>query len=154
MNQHMPAPYTDFIAILVRIIGVVVLIVGLVVGIKVIMEAWNLYEKPENIERFAKAIEQGSNLDQLLKSVTDDKTSAKAPVQVDGENMPTEQPQANEPLRLTYFIAWGLVIVLLMVIGGLASSAIRTGGQLALYDLQVKRLARQMIKEARQAQSE
>jgi hypothetical protein len=36
-----------------------------------------------------------------------------------------------------------------MVIGGLASSAIRTGGQLALYDLQVKRFARQLIEEAR-----
>jgi hypothetical protein len=36
-----------------------------------------------------------------------------------------------------------------MVIGSLASSAIRTGGQLALYDLQVKHFARQLIAEAR-----
>jgi hypothetical protein len=36
-----------------------------------------------------------------------------------------------------------------MVIGGLASSAIRTDGQLALYDLQAKRFARQLIEEAR-----
>jgi hypothetical protein len=36
-----------------------------------------------------------------------------------------------------------------MVIGGLAPSAIRTGGQLPLYDLQVKRFARQLIEKAR-----
>ena len=38
-----------------------------------------------------------------------------------------------------------------MVIGGLASSAIRTGGQLALYDLQVKRFANELIKQVQNA---
>lgn len=40
-----------------------------------------------------------------------------------------------------------------MVIGGLASSAIKTGGQLALYDLQVKRFAQQLLDEARKDHS-
>ncbi|PCH64700.1 MAG: hypothetical protein COC04_03320, partial [Gammaproteobacteria bacterium] len=52
-----------------------------------------------------------------------------------------------QSLRVSYFLAWIIAILLLMVIGGLASSAIRTGGQLALYDLQVKRFANELIKQ-------
>jgi hypothetical protein len=39
------------------------------------------------------------------------------------------------------------------VIGGLAMSAIKTGGQLALYDLQVKRFAREVLNEAKKTKN-
>jgi uncharacterized protein (DUF697 family) len=48
---------------------------------------------------------------------------------------------------VTYFLAWGIVVILLMVIGSLATAVIRTGSQLALYALQVKRFANQLLKE-------
>ena len=138
---------TDFLSILVRLLGLVMLLIGLFVGIKVIFQAWELYKEPQNIERFADAIEQGSHLDAMLAKFTP------RPKANDTETV-TQQPlqkaeTSTESLRLTYFLAWIIAVLLLMVIGGLASSAIRTGGQLALYDLQVKRFARQLIEEAR-----
>ncbi|MGH6636283.1 MAG: hypothetical protein ACRED0_09190, partial [Gammaproteobacteria bacterium] len=44
--------------------------------------------------------------------------------------------------KLSYFAAWGIVIMLLLLIGRLAMIAIKTGGELALYDRHVKHLAR------------
>ncbi len=138
---------TDLLSIVVRLLGLVMLLIGLFIGVKVIFEAWDLYKEPQNIERFADAIEQGSHLDVMLAKFT-------AGAKVDNNESLTQQPAQKvetnkESLRLTYFLAWIIAILLLMVVGGLASSAIKTGGQLALYDLQVKRFARQLIAEAR-----
>ena len=138
---------TDFLSIVVRLLGLVMLLIGLFVGIKVIFQAWDLYKQPQNIERFADAIEQGSHLDIMLAKFTSQ------PKANDSESITQQSVQkaetSTESLRLTYFLAWIIAVLLLMVIGGLASSAIRTGGQLALYDLQFKRFARQLIEEAR-----
>lgn len=140
---------TDFLSIIVRCLGLVMLLIGLFIGIKVIFEAWNLYKEPQNIERFADAIEQGSHLDVMLAKFTPQpKAKADSNEAIPQQTTPPLETQ-TESLRLTYFLAWIVAILLLMVVGGLASSAIRTGGQLALYDLQVKRFARQLIIEAR-----
>jgi hypothetical protein len=61
---------TDFLSIVVRLLGMVMLLIGLFVGIKVIFQAWDLYKEPQNIERFADAIEQGSDLDVMLGKFT------------------------------------------------------------------------------------
>jgi hypothetical protein len=135
---------TDVLSIIVRILGLVILLVGLYIGIKVILEAWHLYEEPQRIERFADAIEHGSNLDAALSAIT---TGKAIPKQLGAEE--NTVLKESEPLKVTYFLAWGIVVVLLMVIGSLASAAIRTGGQLALYDLQVKRFTNQLLKEAK-----
>lgn len=136
---------TELITIIVRLIGMAVLLVGLYVGIKVVLEAWHLYEEPQRIERFAKAIEQGSQLDSLIASLADRSTEDKV-----GDTIKQEPiNNTNKPkIRLTYFLAWGIAMILLMVIGSLASTAIKTGGQLALYDLQVKQLAKQLRKQS------
>ena len=138
---------TDILAIIVRSLGLILLLVGLFIGIKVTLEAWHLYEQPERIERFAEAIEKGSNLDALIASVAErNKIATQQPRAVSPTN---NASPANKPsLRISYFLAWGVVVVLLMVIGSLAATAIRTGGQLALYDLQVKQFANQLIKQA------
>lgn len=152
---------SDFMSIVVRLMGLAILVVGLFVGIKVIFEAWDLYEQPERIERFADAIEKGSNLDSLLASLSPKLAPAPAPApkpvdQLDGDEAETEvttvtpaPQQAPEPLRVTYFLAWFIAIFLLMIIGSLATRAIKTGGELALYDLQVKRFANLLMKEVR-----
>ncbi|RKZ80342.1 MAG: hypothetical protein DRQ35_02480 [Gammaproteobacteria bacterium] len=137
---------TDFLSIVVRLLGLLMLIIGLYVGIKVIFEAWNLYDEPQRIERFADAIEQGSHLDSLLSSFTEKETSN------DANDVQAWQPKherQKESIRVTYFLAWFIAIILLMVVGSLASSAIKTGGQLALYDLQVKRFANLLMEEVR-----
>lgn len=154
-NSH--SIYTEILTFIVRVLGLVMLLVGLYIGIKVILEAWHLYEQPQRIERFATAIEQGSHIDSLLASLAE---PAPKPTSNETEVGPQDiattsmSPEPTKPdIRMTYFLAWAVVILLLMVIGGLASSAIKTGGQLALYDLQVKRFAQQLIKEARKDQS-
>jgi disulfide bond formation protein DsbB len=141
---------TDLLSIIVRLFGLALLVIGLYIGIKVIFEAWHLYEQPQRIERFADAIEHGSNLDALLASVTTGK-SASLPDQ-SGPATATKAKKTTPQLKITYFLAWGIVVVLLMVIGSLASTAIKTGGQLALYDLQVKQIARQLLTDAKKAE--
>lgn len=141
---------TDLLSIVVRLFGLTLLVIGLYIGIKVIFEAWHLYEEPQRIERFADAIEQGSNLDALLASITTNK-----PASLSNQSNTVTQSKANKvtpQLKMTYFLAWGIVVVLLMVIGSLASTAIKTGGQLALYDLQVKQIARQLLTDAKKAE--
>jgi disulfide bond formation protein DsbB len=140
---------TDFLSIVVRLLGLVMLLIGLFIGIKVIFEAWDLYKNPQNIERFADAIEQGSHLDVMLAKFTSQPKAKTDNNETTNQQVSPQAETSAESLRLTYFLAWIVAILLLMVVGGLASSAIRTGGQLALYDLQVKRFARQLITEAR-----
>ena len=143
-QQQQPSQTTEILAVIARLLGMVMLIIGLFIGIKVIFEAWSLYDEPQRIERFAEAIDHGSNLDKLLSSLQKQTVSAEqAPNQINAT--PSRPEQAS--LRLSYFLAWIISLLLLMVIGGLAASAIRTGGQLALYDLQVKRLANELIKQ-------
>ncbi|OUR71215.1 hypothetical protein A9Q78_10455 [Methylophaga sp. 41_12_T18] len=145
MNQQQNSSQTtEVLAIIARLLGMVMLIIGLVIGIKVIFEAWNLYDEPQRIERFAEAIDEGSNLDKLLSSLQK-QTASTEPTSNEISATPSRPEQAS--LRLSYFLAWIIALLLLMVIGGLAASAIRTGGQLALYDLQVKRLANELIKQ-------
>ena len=132
------------LGILVRVVGLVVLFVGLWVGVKVILEAWALYEQPQRIVRFADDIQKHSNLDGVIGSLgtveSGDGSSAT------GGN---KAQDAGNGLRLSYFAAWFIALLLIFVIGSLAMSAITTGGQLALYDLQLKRYSRSVIKEVR-----
>ena len=145
---------TDFLSILVRSLGLIMLIVGLYVGIKVIFAAWELYDEPQKIERFADSIDHGSNLDSTISSLTAGALSTSTSSTSSAETPRAEVAQADDSLRVSYFLAWFLAVLLLMIISGLAMSAIRTGGQLALYDLEVKRFARQLMEEARKKDSD
>ena len=136
---------TDFLSIIVRSLGLVMLIIGLYVGIKVIFEAWNLYDEPQRIERLADAIDHGSHLDSAISSITSSALNTGSTENADR----SATSNSADTLRVSYFLAWFLAVLLLLIISGLAMSAIRTGGQLALYDLEVKRFARQLIEEAR-----
>jgi len=125
----------------VRAVGMVVLFVGLWVGVKVILEAWALYEQPQRIVRFADDIQKHSNIDGVIGPLGVVEAGEKA-------------KGAGTGLRLSYFAAWFIALLLIFVIGSLAMSAITTGGQLALYDLQLKRYSRSVIKEVRRLRDE
>ena len=161
----------DFFAFIVRAIGLVVLILGLWLALEVLHEAWQLYHEPTRIERFAEAIEAGSNIDRSI-----------APLQMNdagGENKATNQTEtstdlnaygqpsdgaqaqtestATEPqyrLRLSYYIAWVIALMLLLVLARIALSAMRTGGELVLYETQMKRFARELVKESLQERND
>lgn len=116
-----------FIGLIVRLIGVALLCVGIAVALKVIAEAFQLYNQPQTIERFAQAVEQGSNLDAVFAPL------AREP------DAPARGSAATPPLRLSYFAAWVVVLFLLLVVSGIAMSVIAVGGRLALGDLSWKR---------------
>lgn len=122
------------LSVAVRLVGIAVLFIGVWAGVKVIVEAWSLYEQPARIEQFAQAIDAGSNLDKMFASATKDQGSE-------------GQSAIAQGLKLSYFAAWFIALLLLMVVGSLAMSAITTGGRLALYDTQVKKLSRAVIRE-------
>lgn len=132
---------TDLTHVIVRAFGFLLMIVGLWIGLKAINEAWGLYKEPQNIERFALAIEKGSNLDKSLSSIQgSDEANA------GGRN---SQSESVLGFRLSYFAAWMLAILLLMLVGRLALAAVKTGGELALYDMQIKKFAKLLAQESR-----
>lgn len=148
--------FTQFTAIFVRLVGVLLLLVGLWVSLKVIVEAWDLYRTPDHIERFATAIEKGSNLDKSLASLTTSRPSPRVdrdPSDTGALERRRLATRAEEGIpapspRLSYFLAWIIGILLLMLMGRLALAAVKTGGELALYDTEVKRFAKTLIREA------
>lgn len=148
-------------SVIVRLIGMMVLFVGLYVGLKVILEAWGLYQQPERIEVFAAAIERGSNIDQIFSAAVQGmSTEISDDVVIPADGAPTDSaspaeersamPQSSasgKGLRLSYFAAWLIVMMLFLIIGSLAMSAISTGGRLALYDTDMRRFSRQLARD-------
>jgi hypothetical protein len=128
--------------IVVRACGFVLLTVGLWIALAVIGEAWSLYQSPDHIERFAVAIENGSHLDHAL-------ASASATPDIEGESASPSRATSAPAFRLTYFVAWVIAILLLMLIGRLAIAAVKTGGELVLYDLHIKRFVRELLRESK-----
>lgn len=141
----------------VRAGGFVLLSVGLWIALAVIAEAWSLYQEPQKVERFALAIEQGSHLDRALASTTSGRALASeedAPAELGARARVTPATGAADnpegaSFRLSYFVAWILIILLLMLIGRLAIAAVKTGGELVLYDLHVKRFVRELLREVK-----
>lgn len=132
----------DILSIVVRMCGLMLLFIGLWIAIQVFNEALALYKDPANIERMAKAIEAGSNIDKSIAQTTDS-------ILGDDESETGTTVKAKENtsgFRLSYFIAWVVDLLLLLLLARIAIMAIKTGGELALYDAQIKRFARQIVK--------
>ena len=142
---------TQITQLVVRAVGFILMFVGLWIGLKAINEAWSLYQQPQKIERLAVAIEKGSNLDTALSSagpspkVTDPRDAGDTT-----SRMGSQVQEVNDALgfRLSYFVAWIIAILLLMLVGRLAIAAIKTGGELALYDSQIKRFAKYLVQQS------
>ena len=141
---------------IVRLIGMLILFVGLYIGVTVILEAWGLYKAPERIEPFAAAIERGSNIDRIFSAtvqristeVSDDVVTQ--PDEAGEQSASQTSAPARRPdkaLRLSYFAAWLIAMMLFLIIGSLAMSAISTGGRLALYDTDMRKFSRQIVRD-------
>lgn len=132
----------DILSIVVRLCGLILMFIGLWIAIQVFNEAIALYKDPTNIERMATAIESGSNIDKSLVPL-------KASLLSD-EQAPEAKPTTENTngIRLSYFIAWIIDLLLLLLLARIALMAIKTGGELALYDAQIKRFAKQIVKES------
>ena len=144
-------------AIIVRVIGLFLLLAGLWVAIQVMLEALELYQKPQKIERFAIAIEQGSNIDKSLVSLRD--SISQGSEDEDGNAITSPAPQSKSyqspgNVRVSYFLAWVIVILLLLLIARISLTAIKTGGELVLYDMQIKQFAKMLVRESSKARDE
>jgi len=147
-NDH-PAPTladlgTDMMSIIVRLFGFALLLAGIWIAIFVMLEAMELYENPKKIETLAAYIEQGSNVDKSLVSLRDSVTEEAA-----NDEIRTQIPQGT--IRVSYFFAWVIAILMLMLIARISLTAIKTGGELVLYDVHIKRFARQLARESMKA---
>ncbi|MCG8380324.1 MAG: hypothetical protein MI865_12740 [Proteobacteria bacterium] len=129
----------DVLSIVVRLCGLTLLFIGMWIAIQVFQEAISLYRDPTNIERIAKAIEEGSNIDKSIAPIRDS-------ILGEDEEQTENKSESNpEGFRISYFIAWVVDLLLLLLLARIAIMAVKTGGELALYDAQVKRLARQIV---------
>ena len=128
----------DVLSIVVRMCGLLLLFIGMWIAIQVFNEALSLYRNPDNIERVATAIEAGSNIDKSLAPIRDS---------ILGENGAESRTETSaDRFRVSYFIAWIVDLLLLLLLARIAIMAVKTGGELALYDAQVKRFARQIVR--------
>ncbi len=139
---------TRILALIVRLTGLALLIAGLIVAGLVMREAWVLYKSPQRIEPFAAAVEAGSHIDRALAPPQrSPRTGTTSPAPGAAPDVAGESLAAG--LRLSYFFAWFIVFMLIIVIARIAMAAISTGGRLVLYDTEVRRFARVLIEETR-----
>ena len=141
----------NILSFIVRILGLFLLLAGLWVALQVLLTAQDLYAHPEQIERFAVAIEKGSNIDKTLAPIRDSlivDSDADGAVQYNTEtnNKPSSADTGN--IRVSYFFAWVIALLLLLLIARISLMAIKTGGELVLFDMQIKQFARMLAKES------
>lgn len=142
----------NIMSFMVRILGFFLLILGLVIAIQVLLTAQDLYEHPEKIERFAVAIEKGSNIDKTLTSIGEHSIVENASKDSVQKHNKTEQRSVlvgTENIRISYFFAWIIALLLLLLIARISLTVIKTGGELVLFDMQIKQFARILAKESR-----
>ena len=141
----------NIMSFLVRILGFFLLLIGLWVALQVLLTAQDLYENPEQIERFAVAIEKGSNIDKTLAPIRDSlfvEGDAEGAVQYNTETNNSPSSAGTGNIRVSYFFAWVIALLLLLLIARISLTAIKTGGELVLFDMQIKQFARMLIKES------
>ncbi len=133
----------DIMSIVVRFCGLMLLFIGLWIAIQVFNEALALYKDPGNIERVAIAIEAGSNIDKSIAPIRDSLLG------VNGNDSETKMEEKPNGIRISYFIAWVVNLLLLLLLARISLAAIKTGGELALYDAQIKKFARQIVNSSK-----
>ena len=118
---------------LVRLVGVFLVMVGVWAGVKVILEAWSFYNEPSKIERFAFALERSAGLGNITaKRGTRAQGGHSGVGPGEANEKPTPGPRQARSVRVSYLLAWPLVILLLLLIGKLASWAMHAGMQMAV----------------------
>ena len=141
----------NVMSFLVRLLGLFLLLVGLWVALWVLLTAQSLYQHPEQIEIFAAAIEKGSNIDKTMASlrenlVVENELDNGVQNYTETDRRPSSTGSGN--IRISYFFTWIIVMLLLLLVARIALATIKTGGELVLFDMQIKHLARMLAKES------
>jgi len=156
MNENtLDGTARNTMSFLVRILGFFLLLAGLWVALQVLLTAQDLYEHPEKIERFAVAIEKGSNIDKTLAPIRDSLIAQSDSGNDSGNGVQQYTENEKRPatvgtgnIRVSYFFAWVIALLLLLLIARISLAAIKTGGELVLFDMQIKQFARMLAKES------
>ncbi len=124
-----------FVSALARALGLVLIVVGVWVTVMVVLEAWSLYTDPDRIRPFATSLERASGLDEYLARHNPPPPVPVGVVSAEGAAIPDVagqmQNRQSGMLKVSYLFAWPLVVLLLLLIGKLASLAIEAGARLA-----------------------
>ena len=144
--------FQQLLAILVRLLGLCFLVVGIGATVVILHEAWMLYQEPARIDRFALAIERGSNLDKIFALSGNETAGSSEQGAGAGDSSSqsgSSESAASTNLRLSYFAGWFLVLLLMLVASITAIAAVSAGGRLVLYDTDIRQLSRAVVKEVR-----
>lgn len=141
MQEIFKQTANDMVILCVRTLGFLLLIAGLWVVLQVLSTAQDLYEEPDNIARFAIAIQKGSNVDNAFQLLDENLGNA---TQQTGDKAINA---SNNSLKLSYFFAWVIVMLLFLLITRIALACARIGSELILFDMQIKKLAHTLAKE-------
>lgn len=127
--------------LVVRACGLIVLLAGLWMVLKAVHEALVLYEDPSRIEILADHMERATNLDRSILSLQPKrggKTAARPPAEAKPAGADPRPVTGTTPprtgLRLSYFIAWIVELLLLLLIARVGLAALKTGGELVLHE--------------------
>ena len=134
----------SWLELLVRLSGIILLLIGLWASIQVLMEAFQLYQQPVKIEMLTEAIERGSNLDTSIAKSESPRDTMTSEQVYQGIGKPTNRGQ---DIRLSYFIAWIVALLILLLVSMIAFSFLRIGAELILQDKELKRTLKLLIKE-------
>lgn len=132
----------DVISTIIRLSGLALLFMGMWVAFHTFNEALAIYKDPNKIERVTIAIEKGSNIDKSINSIPETQ-SLNNSSQEDSEDKPK-----HTNIRVSYFVAWVIELLLLLLLTKIAAIAIKTGGELALYNTNIKKLSKHLSNKA------
>lgn len=117
---------------LIRILGVILIFVGIYFGYQVIDYAWKLLEDPQPVATFSEKIENHSKINANLKNFFANGITLK--MNQAGTNQPVQATlggQSQIEFNVSYFVAWSITIFLLLLIGNISCNIIVSGGKIA-----------------------
>ena len=135
-SELKPLEFGSVFNTIVRVIGIIIMIVGLVILGKVLHRVWSLYDDPGYVKTYSEKIEEASNINanfnagfqRFLKSTMKSRRKLKE-------------------FNLAYFCTWLLILLLLGIIGRIGIAMISQGGKLAIVGTAEKHIAKEVSTE-------
>lgn len=174
LRTHSPVDVTGAISpgLIVRFFGIAVVVFGLVIAYQVVEAAWGLFDDQQLVVRLTDKINEQTNLDVAISSTVMDARVQTILTKLAGDSSsePSKEIMAegitpkssahkqkdrlqntDETLKVSYFVAWSLTIILLGMIAKIAFWAMTSGAKMCLYGTdhqnELKNLLKQIINE-------
>lgn len=100
---------------LAQFVGLLLILFGGAALMLILLEIWQLYRNPDAILGLARALSEATGVDDTL---------------LGGSMSAPASGNQGKPLLLSYFLAWGLAVVLLSLAGRVAYLCLKGGGLL------------------------